>query len=326
MILNNLGKKFNVKTTVSEINKDIYSYIKEEKNFSERKTILNFPGLVNSTYISKYDLTFVNNIQTNNTFHPIFNQKQKALLYIPGLDMSAISFYPYYLNMNKDYDIYTIVSGFNTTCNYFDICNVVKNYIYYNIHKELIIIGESFGALVAINIILQIQNYKNVKLILINPATSYNRSIWPEKIKDIKQNLTTTVLFDVLGHGPSIFQIFKTINYLKQAFPLESKYHTYAYFYILINLFNMPPDKIEYRIINWIELGINYLNENDYEKIRCKTLLLAGEDDDFLPSSEEVKNLSEKIKHSKYFIIKNSAHYIPYNNCNIPHLIKKYLK
>jgi pimeloyl-ACP methyl ester carboxylesterase len=330
MLLNNFTP-WNIKNTISEINKDIFSYLKEEKNFSERKTILNFPGMINTTYIQEYDLTFVTNIPEidNEFFIPYISKKtdkKKALFYLPGLDMSAISFYPYYLHMDNEYDIHTIVSGFNSTSSYTDICYIVKNYINRNINKELIIMGESFGALVAIETIIQIQNYKNVKLILINPATSYLKSMWPEKIKKLKNNLTTTVLFDVLGYGPSVIQIFKTINFLKKKYPLESKYHTYAYFYILINLFNMPVENIQYRIKNWIEEGINIINiNNSIEKIKCKTLLLAGENDDFLPSSDEVQILYKKIKNSKYFIIKDSAHYISYNNCNIVNLINKYL-
>jgi pimeloyl-ACP methyl ester carboxylesterase len=317
MLLNRFTNRFNIKNTLLEINKDIYSFLQEDKNLGERKTILNFPGFRNISYIKEHDITFVNSV--DNKF------SKKSLLYLPGIDMSAVSFYSTYLSLKSEYDIHTVVSGFNTNITFDDLSSYIKLYINAHIKdKDLLIIGESFGALPSINIIPYIQEKKRIKLILINPATSYHKSIWYKKFNNTE--ISNSVLLDVINHGPSIMDIFKSIHYLKSKYPNESKWHTYGYFYIFINLFNIPSTYINYRVINWIDYGImQILENNSLLKLNCETLLLAGENDDFLPSSEEVKYLSTQIKNSKYIIIPECSHYISVMNCNLYDLIKKNL-
>jgi pimeloyl-ACP methyl ester carboxylesterase len=320
----------NTKNTISEINKDIFSFVKEEKAFdNKRYSILNFPDFFNHTYINEYDLTFVTNFDNKNNFKSKIKKKQ--LLFIPGLDMTAIGFYPTSLMLKEDYDIHTLVTGLNTTVKFNEIATSVEKYINKNINKEIVIIGESFGAIVAIYITNKIQRYKNVKLVLINPATSYNKSNWPDRIvkfspndNSVDKKINSNVFFDAISNGPSMFNIFKTVEFLKKNFPENSKYHTYVYFYMAINLLNIPHESIHFRLNYWIVDGLKMIGDN-YSNIKCKTLLIAGEDDDFLPSKEEIHFLHSKIKNSIPIIVKNSAHSIPINNCDISKLIKKYL-
>jgi pimeloyl-ACP methyl ester carboxylesterase len=321
MILGKLTQQFNIRNTIIDMNKDIYSFLKEEKNFNTRKTILNFPGLQNVTHIDHLDITFVNNLEENS----ITKLQKKTLLYLPGLDMSAVSFYPNFLSMRSEYNIHTLVSGFNTNATFDDLNFYISKYITDTIKtNDLIIIGESFGALPAICITNKLQNKKRIKLILINPATSYHKSIWYDKVNNQETTFSNSIILDVITHGPSIIEIFKSVDYLKRRFPKESKYHTYAYFYVFINIFNISPTYIKHRVDNWIDYGLKMIEQNnEISKIKCKTLLLAGENDDFLPSSEEVKYLSTKIKDSKYFIIPNCSHYISINYCDLHQLIKK---
>ncbi len=320
MILNKLTQQFNIRSTIIEMNKDIYSFLKEEKSFNTRKTILNFPGLNNATHISEFDITFVNNLEET-------SESKKTLFYIPGLDMSAVSFFPHFLSMKSEYNIHSIVSGFNSNANFDDICINIEKYIneYIPENKEMVIIGESFGSLPALHIASKFQKKRNIKLIIINPATSYYKSIWYEKINNIGKNMSNSVLLDVISYGPSIIEIFKSIDYLKKKFPKESKYHTYAYFYVFINIFNISPQIIHHRVTNWIEMGINSIEKNKtVSKLKCQTLLLAGEDDNFLPSADEVQYLSTIIQNSKYIIIPNCSHYISINHCNLHKLIEKH--
>ncbi len=332
MILSKFTQQFNIRNTIIDMNKDIYSFLKEEKSFNTRKTILNFPGLQNATHIEHLDLTFVNNLDETSTN----KLKKKSILYLPGLDMSAVSFYPHFLSMRSEYNIHSVVSGFSTNATFDDLCFYINKYITDTIkYNELIIIGESFGALPAIYLTNRIQHKKKIKLMLINPATSYFKSIWSNKVNysdklsshlNNDTNFSSSIILDVITHGPSIIEIFKSVDYLKRRFPKESKFHTYSYFYIFINIFNISPIYIQHRIDNWIETGLNLIEKNDeISKIKCKTLLLAGENDEFLPSAEEVKSLSTKITDSKYFIIPHCSHYISMNNCDLHQLIQKYL-
>lgn len=321
-------KSLNFRKTVIALNKDIYSFVIEEKGLTERKSILNFPGFFNVTHNIEHDFTFVSSICPCNKHE----NKKKNILYLPGIDFTAISFYPYYLSLKSEYNIHTAVAGLNSKITFTEICKLIEDYMDRYINNDVIIIGESFGALPAIYITNKLEkklfNKLDNRLILINPATSYLKSNWPAKIKDItiteQDKLSTNVVMDVISHGPSLVNIFKNIQYLKNRFPEESKYHTYIYFYILINILNISPEHLEYRIEKWIEEGIKVVN-TDYEKIKSKTLLLGGANDDFLPSKEEVKFLEKKIKNSKAIVINNAAHAISLSNCDLNKLIKKYL-
>ncbi len=322
--------RFNYKSTIAEINKDIFSFITEEKAFdNKRYSILNFPNFFNHTYSNEYDLTFVTNFDSKNNLKSKIKKKQ--LLFIPGLDMTAIGFHPISLMLKEDYDIHTLVTGLNTTVKFNEMANLIENHINKNMKKDITIIGESFGAVMSIYLAGKMQRYKNIRLVLINPATSYNKSNWPDRIKKlslsdgtIDKKINSNMFFDAVSNGPSMFNIFKTLEYLKKNFPSDTKYHTYVYFYMIINLLNITSESIHFRLQYWIVDGIKMIN-NNYDKIKCKTLLIAGENDDFLPSEEEIYFLHSKIKKSIPIVIKNSAHSIPINNCDISKLIKKHL-
>ena len=321
-------KSLNFRKTIISLNKDIYSFILEENGLTERKSILNFPGMFNITHNVEHDFTFVSTICPCNKHE----NKKKNILYFPGIDYTAVSFYPYYLSLKSEYNIHTTVAGLNSKITFTEMCKLIEDYIDKYISNDVIIIGESFGALPAIYITNKIEkklfNRLDNRLILVNPATSYFKSSWPEKVKAItlakQDKLSRNVVMDVISHGPSLVNIFKNIEYLKKRFPEESKYHTYIYFYILINILNISPEHLEYRIKNWIEEGIRIIN-TDYEKIKSKTILIGGENDDFLPSKEEVKFLEKKIKNSKALVISNAAHAISLSNCDLKKLIKQYL-
>lgn len=91
---------------------------------------------------------------------------------------------------------------------------------------------------------------------------------------------------------------------------------------MIINFLHISPQYIDHRITYWIEEGLS--TNVDYENIRCKTLLIAGENDDFLPSKEEVLHLHSKIQYSKPLIIKNNAHSISLNHFDLLRLMNMY--
>ena len=170
----------NIKYNLSELYKDLFSFIMSE-NLLTRKTILNFPGFVANSHYKSDDITFIND--------QFPSKRKKHILYLAGVDMSAVSFYPYFLSIKEFYNIHTVITGLDCKLTFVEICSYIEMYLNNNllVFEDLTIVGESFGALVAMHLVKKFEKYSsNVKLILINPASSYYKSKWPETFIHMK--------------------------------------------------------------------------------------------------------------------------------------------
>lgn len=231
--------------------------------------------------------------------------KKSIMLFLPGLDGIGSYSQNSLLSLTNDYDVYKLEIKGNDRSTF----RQVSDFVIDSIRKlekehpdmeEIVLAGESFGGLVASFVSARMQN-DLMKLLLINPATSYKQTAWPTIGPLLTQ--APKSLFPFLGIGvlmtlavePSQIteigqQIVNRINSTEDALR-ELQALTDSAGTILDIL---PQDTLDWRLREWLGKGV-FLMEDRYDQINNPTLLLIGRNDRLLPSSLEGTRLRELL-------------------------------
>lgn len=231
--------------------------------------------------------------------------KKSIMLFLPGLDGQGSYSQNTLLSLTDDYDVYRLEIKGNDRSTFRE----VSDFVIESIRKleeehpdveEIVLAGESFGGLVASFVSARMQN-DLMKLLLINPATSYKQTVWPTIGPLLTQ--APESLFPFLGIGvlmtlavePSqiteigqqiVNRINSTDDALRELQTLTDSAGT------ILDI--LPQDTLDWRLREWLGKGI-FLMEDRYDQINNPTLLLIGRNDRLLPSSLEGTRLRELL-------------------------------
>jgi pimeloyl-ACP methyl ester carboxylesterase len=279
-----------------------------------RKTILDLgDAFVNSTYYEDLDITVAT--RSSNKF-----SDRGPVIFLPGLDMSGLSIYPNMIRASEERDVIVFLAGYDRNQTLHEISERVVKYISSNSIKDILLIGESFGGLLAIKCSSRIKK-RLKKIILINPATSFPRTQWLEKIVSTNSNQTNDVTSLILGHGPRIENILKSAMDISKYFPEHTYSYMITYLYMVFNMIVTDPVLIQTRIIYY--LGIE-THKVDFmcRMVGTPTLIVIGKEDKLLPSCKESDKLSKMIKGSVVIKLKKTGHMVTSDVFDIRHFIE----
>ena len=117
-----------------------------------RKTILDLGNTFrNTTYYPESDVTIVKKLSDNSV-------KLEPILVLPGLDMSGLSVYTNVIRASGNRDAYIILAGYDKNQTLQELCGCVSNYMISKNLKDVVILGESFGGLMALFLTNKIKN------------------------------------------------------------------------------------------------------------------------------------------------------------------------
>lgn len=231
--------------------------------------------------------------------------KKSVMLFLPGLDGIGSYSQNTLLSLTQDYDVYKLEIQGKDRSTFLEVSDFVIDTVK-KLEKqhpdatEIVLSGESFGGLVASFVSARMKNDK-MKLLLINPATSYAQTAWPT-IGPLLTN-APDFLFPFLGIGVLMAvaveprqiteigqQIVNRINSTEDALR-ELQTLTDSASTILDIL---PQGTLDWRLREWLGKGV-FLMEDRYDEITNPTLLLIGRNDRLLPSSLEGARLRELL-------------------------------
>jgi pimeloyl-ACP methyl ester carboxylesterase len=171
-----------------------------------------------------------------------------------------------------------------------------------------ILMGESMGGLFASYVAFRRPN-KISKLILINPATSYERSGWPV-LGQIIAN-TPKQIFPLVGISTLLLTAVEIDQFTRIGQSIVSQINsTETAIQVFNNLLDsansvttsLAPDTLNWRLTKWLGKGNFYL-DNNFDKISTPSIVLVGKNDRLLPSMEEGRRLKKLMKNSKVELI-----------------------
>jgi len=226
------------------------------------------------------------------------------LLFLPGLDGQGSYSSQTFVNVSKNFDIYRLQIDPMDRSTFKDVADrVIEHLASYT--EPVVLMGESFGGLLA-SYIASRNTAKPLisKLILVNPATSFDRTLWASigpliastgpafPLVGISTLLATVVEpRQIQTIGQSIMDRIKTsedlvreLNVLLEASQSMTRL--------------LSPENLTWRLAEWLDKG-SFLMKDRYGFIETPTLLIVGSTDRLLPSGTEGKRLAKEMRRTK---------------------------
>jgi pimeloyl-ACP methyl ester carboxylesterase len=232
-------------------------------------------------------------------------EAKTPLIFLPGLD--GIEGYQSKSidSLNEVFDVWRMTVSDDDRSSFMDIASVILEKLE-TFDKPAVIVGESFGGLLAAYIALRAKRSSISKLVMINPATSFDRTSWPLIAPIIASSgiaspiiQLATILSDAAQIQRAGRKIISGITSTQTAIDaynglLESS-RTFTQ--------NLSPETINWRISKWFDVGSSLMSEK-YSKITTPTLILVGKNDRLLPSQAEGRRLRKEMTSSERVDVK----------------------
>lgn len=286
--------------------------------------------------------------------------KPLALL-LPGLDGVGISSSTQYEDLSSNFEFWRMsidISEDRTSFN--DLVTMVVRFLdeaTKRNNKEVLLIGESFGGLLAPNVALRLRNRSkrreknNVEenlhlkgLVMVNPATSYDETQWGSfapalsslrhlETQNKEDTNTFPTPYSVLGGAalattiPDSEQFQQILDIILSEYSgrvpdLEMATEGLASmkegFDVLAE--NLPAATLEHRITRWMPVGTSVINSR-LSEIDVPSVVVAGSEDKMLPSKKEALRLEKEMPNCERVDIAGSGHFVLDNRVNLTDII-----
>ena len=281
--------------------------------------------------------------------------KKPILLYLPGLDGVGISASQQFDDLSNNFEFWRMtIDKQNDLSSFTDLTTAVTNFIFQltqfdNDDREVILLGESFGGLLAPSVALRVQsktnasNQKNpiIGMTLVNPATSFDRTQWNtfapllasignSNADNIMNNSNQSTQnndsqfklptpYSILGGMalavtvPDSTQFQSIVNMITDT-KVDGTDELQDVLSATIDSFdlleeNLPANVIRHRVGSWCNVGCQVVNKR-LHLLDTPTLVIAGEDDNMLPTKEEADRLLDVMKDVTVVSVKGSGHFV----------------
>eukprot|EP00980_Cylindrotheca_fusiformis_P004822 scaffold1034_cov127-Cylindrotheca_fusiformis.AAC.3 len=255
--------------------------------------------------------------------------QKPMLLYLPGFDGTYICPFIQFPELGTEFDIRCMTVGMDDRSTFKELIDNVLYFIQQlDDERPIYIAGESFGGILACevaNTMLSLdtaRDFPSIKgLILINPATSYDRSALQAagppvaKLPSLSYPFGLAKLLPLFTDEFSFPQLLLILN----AKALPSVIDTPAREAYMGRVAISLPTKLDYmsqgtlrwRLTEWLSTGCERVQatlKDLSNKSQLRTLIVAGENDETLPSTEEAKRLAALLPNSKTHVVQGAGH------------------
>ena len=226
-------------------------------------------------------------------------EKKPPLLFLPGLDGIGNYSADSVSKLNLAFDVWKMATVGDDRSTFIELAKfVIKALEVFD--EPVVLVGESFGGLLAAYVALRAKKGSIAKLILVNPATSFDRTNWNIVAPIIA---STGVAFPVVGISALLATAVDLAQIRRYGLRAVSKMNSAESAMKSVNswidagrflLDLIPPVTLNWRILNWFNAGTSIM-EGKYSQIQTPTLILVGKNDRLLPSQAEGKRLKKEM-------------------------------
>ena len=259
------------------------------------------------------------------------------LLYLPGFDGTLVAPFIQFPELGTEFDLWGMEVPMDDRSTFEELKEIVIHHIEEIMRGEddgrmgnrpLYLMGESFGGTLALEVsrALRSAGALNLRgLILVNPATCYDRSALVEQgpivadLPFLRYPLGVVGLLPLFTDEYSLPQLGMILS--SEGLPsvidtaAREAYMGRTALSLPQKLNFMPKDTLQWRLTEWLITGCKDINEKaaDGRLVQdlgdLPILILAGECDKTLPSVQEASRLSEEVlRNSKVVIVDGAGH------------------
>lgn len=125
-------------------------------------------------------------VPSSSSSSPPSSAGKPLLLYLPGLDGTGLTAFVQYPALAEEFEVRCLTMPTTDRSTFMDLVHLVRNELRSFPQREVFLMGESFGGLLALGTALERLNRPDIReatteingVVLVNPATSYSRTIW----------------------------------------------------------------------------------------------------------------------------------------------------
>lgn len=266
-----------------------------------RKTVANMPGFMNETYFPHEDITF--SYYGNHHADPA----KPTALFLSGLEFSALSLAQYANDVADDYNLVYMCSGSKgVQTDIHDLVRVMNEYIETKTLQDVMLVGESAGAVIALNYALSFPD-KVKSIVVLNSATAYPRAAQTIQIIDFLRDLPDVCYY---------LAIVLFVSQQKQDMTGLRWNDMGLMVQMLVNLLLFPKKDLIHRVDSWIIKGCLELEDRIHE-ITCPVNAVSSTNDQMFPSIQEANLLSTLIPSCNVVVVPRCDHLILRSHFNI---------
>ncbi|GAX13821.1 hypothetical protein FisN_30Lh116 [Fistulifera solaris] len=256
--------------------------------------------------------------------------EKPLLLYLPGFDGTFLCPFLQFPELGTIFDVRCMTISTSDRSSFAQLTECVVRYIQQETmttQRPVYLMGESFGGLLACNVALQIADGNQLLdllkgLVLINPATSYDRSRLAREGPPVAQlpwwnypaGLLQLLPLFTDEHSFQQLLLILTAQALPSVIdnPMREAYMGRVAFSLPFVIPTVTPSTLDWRLHAWLKTGCHYIAtrlktlSNVHPNLR--TLIVIGERDETLPSSEEAIRLKEILPNSRVRMVPDAGH------------------
>ncbi|XP_075494510.1 phytyl ester synthase 1, chloroplastic-like [Primulina tabacum] len=245
-------------------------------------------------------------------------ENSPLLLFLPGIDGLGMGLILHHKALGKVFEVRCMHVPVHDRTPYEGLVKFVENVIMEehmkNTTRPIYLVGESFGGCLALSVAAH-NPMIDLVLILVNPATSFNRShlnpllpileAFPEELRHVVPYIFASVLGDPIkmakvNKGESMFNfpIKQIENFLYELRTLLAGASTLA---------DIIPKKTLIWKLKLLKSAERHANSR-LQAVKAEVLILASGKDSLLPSESEAQRLSNMIKNCRVRFFKDNGH------------------
>lgn len=284
--------------------------------------------------------------------------KKPLALYLPGLDGVGFSAMAQFDDLSNAFEFWRMTISTSDRSSFATLTEAVSNFIEdaaVKLNRDVLLIGESFGGLLAPSVAMRATAQTKKRrgddesnpikgLVLVNPATSFDDTQWStfapllstlrhledDQDKKSAEPRQFPTPFSVLG-GLSLAATipdptqFQRIVSMITDMPMTNTDDLTTVLSSMRDGFGiledkLPPEVVEHRVGQWLPVGSAVVNPR-LSTLGIPTFVIAGQEDNMLPTKKEVKRLQSIIPSCTVMEIEGSGHFVLDERVNLTEAI-----
>ncbi len=278
------------------------------------------------------------------------SEQPPLLLYVPGLDGFGISATAQFDDLSSSFEFWRLTIDRHKDQSFSDLVIAIVKFVNgytgsTDPPREVILVGESFGGVLALSVAMALTKTKSSStvlkgLVLVNPATSFDETSWENFVPLLtslrhleSRDQTTPTLptpYSVLGSMaltatvPDRSQLRNIASFILQSVSSSSADRLLSASSDGLSILTeyLSASMLDRRVLNWLPVGTAVVNNaRRLSKLNIPTLVIGGTGDNMLPTKNEVNRLGKLLPNCVKMEVSGAGHFVLDTRLNLTEII-----